>query len=294
MTAATAGAGLLGAADAFAVEPRFGPIVKTWTVAHAAWPEAAPPLRIGILTDIHAVEPWMSARRIGGIADQLNAQYPDIIVLLGDYVNSLHRRYHTGEVAVSEWIAALRSLHAPLGVFAVLGNHDCISNDLPAIRKAFEKSQIALLENAAVKVRRGYDHFWLAGLADQLSPSGRGPADLIATLDQVRDRAPVILLAHEPEIFDYAPPTVTLTLAGHTHGGQIYIPFVGRPVLMARHGYHTRYAYGHIEEKGRHMIVSSGLGLSNIPVRFLVPPEIALVTLRSPKTLNLSQSYFST
>jgi hypothetical protein len=293
LTAASAGTGFLGAAQAFALEPRFGLVVKEWTVSPAGWPAAAPPLRIGILTDIHAVEPWMSARRIGAIAEELNAASPDIIVLLGDYVNALPRSYHSGEVAVSEWAAALRSLHAPLGVYAILGNHDCSSGDLPAIRNAFEKSGIALLENAAVKVRRGHDYFWLAGLADQLAPFSRGIADVRATLEQVRDRAPVILLAHEPDIFCYVPPSVTLTLAGHTHGGQVYIPFIGRPGLTAKFGRSAKYAYGHFEEEGRHMIVSSGLGLSGVPVRFLVPPEIALVTLRGRQSFNLSQSYFN-
>ena len=97
---------------------------------------------------------------------------------------------------------------------------------------------------------------------------------------QVTDHAPVILLAHEPDIFDRVPANVTLTLSGHTHGGQIYIPFIGRPGFFADNARYARYAYGHFENGGRHMIVSSGLGLSNIPIRFMVPPEIAMVTLR--------------
>ena len=113
LTAATAGGGMIGAADALAVEPGFSLILKEWTVEHLDWPAAAPSLRIGILTDIHAVEPWMSAHRIGGIVDQLNAQKPDVIVLLGDYVNGLRPRYYTREVPIAEWIAPLQSLHAP-------------------------------------------------------------------------------------------------------------------------------------------------------------------------------------
>jgi predicted MPP superfamily phosphohydrolase len=280
LTAATAGAGVMSAANALAVEPGFSLILKEWTVEHPDWPAAAPSLRIGILTDIHAVEPWMSAHRIGSIVDQLNAQKPDVIVLLGDYVNGLRPRYYTREMPVAEWVAPLQMLRAPLGVYAILGNHDWWSGQAPDIRRAFRKAGIALLENGALKVSRGRDHFWMAGLKDQLAEPSTAIWDLDATLRHITDRAPVILLAHEPDIFVRVPASVTLTLAGHTHGGQIYIPFVGRPAFFAENARYAKYAYGHIEKDGRQMIVSSGLGVSNIPIRFMVPPEIAIVTLR--------------
>ncbi len=288
--AAATGAAALGAADAFAVEPRFGLIVKEWTIAHPAWPAGAPPLRIGVLTDIHAVEPWMGARRIAGIARRLNALRPDMIVLLGDYVNALRQGYYSSLVPVSEWAAALSALRAPLGVYAVLGNHDWWSGEVPAIRHAFHGAGISLLENAAVKIERGGSHFWVAGLNDQLNATSRGLADLSATLSHVKDRAPVVLLVHEPDVISAVPASVTLTLAGHTHGGQVYIPFLGRPGLSMAAAHYAKYAYGHIVEDGRHLIVSSGLGVSNYPVRFLVPPEIAIVTLGAPANRNRSQS----
>jgi hypothetical protein len=288
LSAATAGAGVVGAAHAFAVEPRFSLTVKTWTVAHQAW-AGAPPLRIGILADIHAVEPWMDAHRVAGIAARLNAERPDIIVLLGDYVNALRPGYYSALVPVSEWAAALSELRAPLGVYAVLGNHDWWSGNARGIRNAFDRAGIALLENEAVKISRGRSHFWVAGLADQLNTDSRGPEDLSATLAHVKDRAPVVLLAHEPDVFSYTPESVTLTLSGHTHGGQVYIPFLGRPGLSTVAGHYTKYDYGHVVENGRHLIVSSGLGLSNYPVRFLVPPEIAIVTLAAPAHGDKSQ-----
>ncbi len=272
--AATAGSAMLGATDAFAIEPGFRLVVKEWTVHHAGWPRHAHPLRIGVLTDIHAVEPWMPARRIGAIVERLNRLEPDVIVLLGDYVNALPLRFRASFVPVAEWMAALKELHAPLGVYAVLGNHDWWSSDAPLIRRSFEKAGLHLLENAVTRVNRGGDRFWIAGLGDQLA----GVDDLRGTLARLTDGAPALLLVHEPYIFKQVPSRITLTLAGHTHGGQVYVPFIGRPAIPAEY---ADYAYGHIEENGRHMIVSSGLGLSNLPVRFLVPPEIALVTLRN-------------
>jgi predicted MPP superfamily phosphohydrolase len=273
---AVGGAGLLGALDAFAIEPGFSLVVKEWAVRHGAWPRNAAPLRIGVMTDLHAVEPWMPARRIGAIVERLNRYKPDIIVLLGDYVNALRLRFHTSLVPVGEWMAPLKELHAPLGVYAVLGNHDWWSGEAPLIRRSFEKAQIHVLENAAFRLRRGQDRFWIAGLGDQLAFRTRGADDLEGTLRQLDDDSPALLLAHEPYIFSEVPSRITLTLAGHTHGGQVYVPFVGRPAIPAQF---KDYAYGHVEEGGRHMIVSSGLGLSNMPVRFLVPPEIVLVTL---------------
>jgi uncharacterized protein len=276
---AVGGAGTLGVIDAFAIEPGFRLIVREWAVRHSGWPRHAAPLRIGVITDLHAVEPWMPPRRIGAIVERLNRCKPDLIVLLGDYVNALRLRFHTAIVPVGEWMAPLKELHAPLGVYAVLGNHDWWCGEAPLIRRSFEKAQIHLLENAAVRIKRGQDPFWLAGLADQLAFGNRGADDLAGTLRQLNDDLPALLLVHEPYIFPDVPSRITLTLAGHTHGGQVYVPFVGRPAIPAQF---KEYAYGHVEEGGRHMIVSSGLGLSNLPVRFLVPPEVALVTLAHP------------
>lgn len=290
LTAASAGAGMLGAADALAVEPRFGLTVKKWTVVHPEWPAGAP-LRIGVLTDIHAVEPWMNARRIGGIVERLSAEKPDLIVLLGDYVNALKLRFCSGVVPVDEWMAPLAELKAPLGVYAVLGNHDCGSGEIPLMRRAFHKAGIGLLENDAVKMTYRKGHFWLGGLCDQLYSPSAGVNDIELTLDRVKDNAPVILLAHEPDIFSLVPKRVALTLSGHTHGGQVYIPFIGRPALHSLHL--ARHGYGHFVERGRHLVVSSGLGLSGLPVRFMVPPEIAVVTLHSSKDLESSQSSFN-
>jgi predicted MPP superfamily phosphohydrolase len=92
----------------------------------------------------------------------------------------------------------------------------------------------------------------------------------------VVDDAPVILLVHEPDVFPQVPDRVALTVAGHTHGGQVrllgYAPFV-----PSRYG--DRYVYGHIVEEGRHLIVSGGLGCSGMPVRFGSPPEIVMIEI---------------
>jgi uncharacterized protein len=276
LTGVTAGAAVLGACDAFAIEPRFILITQHWPIPHPHWPASAKPLRIGILSDIHAIDPYMTPGRIAAIVHQLNSLSPDIIFLLGDYVGSL-TRFPVKKVPVAEWSGPLDSLNAPLGVYAVLGNHDWWTGSVPEIRRTFYQKKIELLENRAVRISRNGFQFWVAGLGDQLARGKRGFDDLPATMHQVKDDAPVILLAHEPDIFVRVPSRVTLTLAGHTHGGQVYIPFVGRPVTGSAYG--ERFASGHIVENNRHLVVSAGLGLSVAPVRFLVPPEITMVTL---------------
>ena len=277
------GSGLAAASYAIVIEPGFRLKIVRWPVAHPAWPASMPPLRIAVLTDLHAMEPWMPVPRIERIVEAANDLRADLIVLVGDYVAGMGR-YRTGTVSIADWTAALRPLRAPFGVHAVLGNHDWWV-DPKGVRRGLEKVGIRVLENDAFKLQADGRRFWLAGLGDQLAKrvGGRfiGVDDLRGTVAQTMgDDDPVILLAHEPDIFVKVPQRITLTLSGHTHGGQVLLPFIGRPVVPSKYG--GRFAYGHIVEGGRHLLVSSGLGMSVLPIRFMVPPEIALVTLGAP------------
>lgn len=286
-------AGLLAVPAAFGayavgVEPLLLERVVTYRVTPLAWGQA-PMLRIAVLADIHACEPWMTERRIESIVAQCNELGADVIVLLGDYTAG--HRFITRQVHSPEWSRALAQLAAPLGVFAILGNHDWWE-DTAAQRQghgptfgrlALEAVGIRVLENDAVRLDLGGSAFWLAGLADQLAllPGRRwgrarmtGLDDLPSTLAKVTDEAPVVLLAHEPDIFPQVPARVALTLSGHTHGGQVRL-FGRSPVVPSRFG--NRYAYGHVVEDGRNLVVSGGLGCSIAPVRLGMPPEINLV-----------------
>lgn len=244
------GAGL--GAYSVIIEPGFRLKLPQWLVAHASWPSAMPPLRIVVLTDVHAVEPWMPAARIARIVETANGLGADIIVLLGDYVAAMPK-FRTGIVPVADWAGALGKLRAPLGVYSVLGNHDWWTDNW-AVRAGLQQAGLPVLENRAVKIDKGGRRFWLAGLGDQLSihvgrGQYRGTDDLPGTLRQTMgDRDPVILLAHEPDIFVKVPDRVALTLSGHTHGGQVRLPIIGRPMVPSAYG--ERFAYGHIIEGG--------------------------------------------
>lgn len=275
-------AGALGG-YAFGLEPRFRLVEKRYRVGtprlRALADKSGRPLRIAVLADFHACEPWMPLSRIDYIVRRANALKPDLVVLLGDFVAGL-KRFRTDIVPMQAWASALSGLDAPLGTHAVLGNHDWWV-DAPAVTERLVSVGIPVLENTATLLQRPEGGFWLAGLGDQLAiPIGngrfRGVDDLDGTMAQIGDSdSPVILLAHEPDIFPRVPPRVDLTLSGHTHGGQVRLPFIGAPLVPSRYG--QRYAQGHITEDGRQLVVSAGLGCSMLPVRFGVPPEIVII-----------------
>lgn len=275
---------------AFGIEPMLRLRTAEYRPRPANWPEALK-LRIVALADIHACEPWMSAKRIGRICEAANALDGDLIVLLGDYASGMN--LVTGYVHSNDWSKAMSILRAPLGVHAIMGNHDWWE-DLTAQgagggdtfgHRALRDVGVDVYANTARRLEKDGHAFWLAGLEDQLAlrPGKRwsrksfvGLDDLDGTLAQVTDDAPVILLAHEPDIFPRVPSRVCLTLSGHTHGGQVR--FLGyAPVVPSAYG--NRYAYGHVVEQGRDIIISGGVGCSIAPIRFGSPPEITVIEL---------------
>jgi hypothetical protein len=224
----------------------------------------------------------MTQPHIRRVVDTANALRSDLTVLLGDFVAWYGRHFKRGEtVTDAEWSAELARLSAPLGVWSILGNHDWW-HDLAGVRGALADARIPVLENDAVLLNGDGQPFWLAGLGDQVAyrlghGQFRGVDDLPGTLARIKTDDPVLLLIHEPDIFTEVPPRVALTLAGHTHGGQIRVPLIWPHFVPSAYG--ARFAYGHIVEDNRHLIVSGGLGTSIIPARFGVPPEILHITL---------------
>jgi predicted MPP superfamily phosphohydrolase len=288
----TAGLGAFGAfTGAYgAFETTWRPRLARYDLTPKGWPEGLE-LKIAALADIHACRPWMDPERIRSIVDMTNDLGADLIALLGDYVGG--HRIVTGYVDPSEWAKELAGLHAPLGVHAILGNHEWWSDrkvqragtGSPESRYALEAVGIPVYENDVVRLDKSGHGFWLAGLGDQLAfyPSRRARPDrpvgvdhLDATLAKVTDDAPIVLLAHEPDIAVHVPRRVALTLSGHTHGGQVRL-LGWSPMVPSRFG--NRFAYGHVREPCD-LIVSGGLGCSIMPVRIGVPPEVVLVTLR--------------
>jgi predicted MPP superfamily phosphohydrolase len=143
------------------------------------------------------------------------------------------------------------------------------------VREALRDAGIPVLENDALEVPGAPAPLWVAGVADELERF----ADVGAALLRVPADAAVLLLSHDPDVFPRVPARVALTVSGHTHGGQINLPLVRRAIIPSRYG--DRYSDGLVVERGRHLYVTAGVGTSLLPLRFLKPPEIAVLTLRS-------------
>jgi predicted MPP superfamily phosphohydrolase len=289
-----AGLGAFGtstAAYGVGIEPLLRLNIARYHITPPDWP-AGFELKLAVIADLHACDPWMSPAHIETIVARTNALNADAVVMLGDYVAG--HRYMVRQVPASDWASALAQLKAPLGVHAILGNHDYWDDrevqrqgqGKTAAHRALEAAGIPVYENDVARLTKGRHAFWLAGLGDQIAflPSWRrgtaprlGVDDLGATLAKVTDNAPVILLAHEPDVAPRVPGRVALQLSGHTHGGQVRL-FGWSPVVPSRYG--NRLAYGHAKFNCD-VIVSGGLGCSIMPIRVGMPPEIGLVTLGS-------------
>ncbi|TCR70163.1 metallophosphoesterase [Bosea sp. BK604] len=272
---------------AYAWEPTHQQLTR-YRLTPRGWPQGRR-LRLAVISDLHAGGPHVPLARVSQIVAATNKLEPDLILLLGDFVASRDRI--ASDPPIPTLAAELGKLTAPSGVYAVLGNHDWW-HDAPTQKNrsgptqvglALEAAGIEVLENRALRLDTVAGPLWIAGLGDQIAFLKRvrglpgGVADLAGTMAQIADDgAPVIMMAHEPDAFAHMPERVALTFSGHTHGGQVRL-FGWSPIVPSRYG--NRYAYGHVHENGRDLIVSAGIGTSKLPVRLGIPPEIVCVEL---------------
>ena len=280
---------LAALAYSYFIEPR-RLVINAVELKVPKWNPAFEGLRIVAISDIHGGSNGVDEAKIRRLVDAANSQDPDLIVLLGDYVSQTGPRGADGKRALRmpvETIAAnLKGLHARLGVFAVLGNHDGWHDDTE-IATALNSSQIRVLDGAVAVVERNGAKLRILGLKDQLK---------IRTWEEFNDNArtllaategsgDILVLEHSPDvapIINGAEPIskdMRLMIAAHTHGGQVWLPVLGRPIVPSSYG--QKLAAGHVRENGLDMFVTTGVGTSILPFRFMVPPEIAVLTVRS-------------
>ncbi|MES1177922.1 MAG: metallophosphoesterase [Myxococcales bacterium] len=258
------------AVDAVWIEPA-RLVVNRQELHVPRWPAALSGLRVALLSDLHVGSPHWDLARLRELVQRTNAEHPDLILLAGDY--EINGVWFGSHVAIESIAAELGKLQAPLGVVAVLGNHDWW-NDGPRSRRALEANGVPVLDDETRTIDARGTRFCLLGLRDEYYRERTAKQELaLAPIG-----APLIVLTHEPDVFAELDSSVSLTLAGHTHGGQVDLPLLGRRVVPSRFG--ARYAAGEVVEDGRMLFVTTGVGTSIIPVRFRVPPEIALLTLR--------------
>jgi predicted MPP superfamily phosphohydrolase len=232
----------------------------------AGLPPAFTGYRVAWLTDLHysrIVPRWWLDRAVA----EANALAPDLIALGGDFVDD-DADYVPGLTEI------LRPLAAPDGVVAVLGNHDHYV-DAAGVRAAIRAAGVRELFNEAQVLVRGGASLAFAGLGDL----ERDVIDFARALGDVAPEVPRIVLSHDPDVFAYWPEglRLDLMLAGHTHGGQAYLPLLGPPFVPSQFGF--RYLKGLYAEGGRRLYVSRGVGAGGLPIRWRCPPELTLVTL---------------
>ena len=249
------------------------PVVTRRTLFFPDLPPGLDGIRIAHLSDVHAGI-HMEREKMEAIVAQTNALRPDLICQTGDMID-------IAATYIPDYVRAFRELRAPLGVVTVLGNHDRYTGEEAVIRGVREAGQ-AFVQNGSHIVERNGTPLALVGIDDPRNWRADDPQDAEVGIALRRSPPDVfkILLAHRPGAFDGAAPRgVPLTLAGHIHGGQIYLPVIGWSAGRLI----TKYVMGHFRQGSSQLYVSRGIGVVGVPIRVFVPPEIALLELRRSK-----------
>lgn len=231
-------------------------------------PRAFDGLTIAQISDLH-IGPYIGAEEIRAAVETVMGLGADVIAITGDFVSSL---LHDEARIIETELAALT---APLGVYGIMGNHDWW-NDRKVVRRAAEAAGLTMLQNERVPFTRAGETLYLGGIDDYW----QGRADLSQTLSGLSAAAPVILLAHEPDYADLAArdPRILLQLSGHSHGGQVRLPFIG-PLELPRYAH--RYPLGLQKAGDLWVYTNRGIGVTGLPVRFNCRPEVTLLTLNA-------------
>ncbi len=256
------------AAEGFVLEPR-RLVVTRHTVALRDLPPAMDGFTIAHLSDLHVGAQHWHPSIIARAVEQVNHLHPDLIAITGDFADS-----GPGPVVCAEY---LRQLQAPCGIFAVLGNHDYYAGrHRPGlVKRALQDIGIRVLLNTACAIERDDASLWLVGVED--GRLGRADVDK-ALLPVPAAGRPRILLSHYPDVADSLHSgQVDLVLSGHTHGGQINLPLLGR--LAVQHKARSHYIAGLYDVHGTSLLVSRGIATIGIPARLFCPPEVLLIRL---------------
>lgn len=237
------------------------------------WPQSCDGLRIDVVSDTHTGSPNNGLYHLDRWVARLMESDADIVLMAGDYVIL---SVFLGTYIPADTIAEhLKPLTARKPVYAVLGNHDWWK-DGAMVSRAFASAGVRMIDDRAVPVEVRGCRFWIAGLGDLLE----GRPDVEGTFATVDDDAPVIALTHEPDLLPRIPSRAVLTIAGHTHGGQIDPwPFRRQPSPFVPGSHRLKWHV--VDDAGRQLFVTPGIGTSILPMRLGVPPEISRLTLRS-------------
>lgn len=258
--------------DLFFIEPNIL-LTKSQKLEIPHWNKDLDGFKIALITDIHLGTKFVDLKKLARIVKIVNSKNPDLIVICGDLdAKSISKeKYSTTQIA-----NILKNLKSKHGVIAVMGNHDYVPPSV--VKNIYQKSYIILLENEDYYFSHNAKTLRIVGFKD-LWHFKSNPIQVVGMKDKT---TPTVVLTHNPDYFPQMPNFVSLTLSGHTHGGEIVLPFIGSFFIPSEYG--QRYRNGYIIENNKHLFVSRGVATLS-GGRFLDPPEINILTLYSQKEI---------
>lgn len=254
---------------AYVMEPRFL-VIHEETLKIPNWSANLNGFKVVAISDIHGGSNHVTEEKLKTLVERANAQNPDIIVLLGDYVSQTRGKKSDLKMPIETIAENLKGFRAKYGVYAVIGNHDWWYDD-KKIQSELERAGIKVLENDVAPVKVGDETVWIWGIED-LWRNRKVP---VSALEKIPNKQNILAITHNPDSLLASPKEISLMIAGHSHGGQVSYPFYGPKAYVND----PRFMAGEAVVDGKHIFITTGIGTSVVPLRFRVPPEIAVLTL---------------
>lgn len=261
----------------FVIEPNFILVTERVNLVSPKWNSKLNGLKILVAGDFHAGKEYFEKSRMRRVIDAIKAEKPDLVLYVGDYINhSTGTKLHQENIMNLDDLSDLFSeVKAPLGVYAIYGNHDVNFNNAVSVGQMLKKAGVVVLRNSTAVIDSSKGKFAIYGAIGTPLSSGASSR----AMAKIGDEIPIIAMSHSPEGIIALTGRPVVVFAGHTHGGQVQIPFVGALSANCRLG--SYFAEGLVDMGDSFLFTTRGVGTSRIPLRFCCPPTISVITMYS-------------